>query len=196
MSIIIIPAALFIEAFIWTVDWWQPVTITGTTVGIEDLIFSFAAGGVIAVIYEELFSKRLRKLPKRKNNTKLFIIIMLLSYFLLLVSFFVLNIHSFYASTLGMLLPTVIIYIFRKDLIKGSLLTGLFLIVATIPVYLFLKLIDPSYINNWWIHNNLSNIRIATIPIEDLIWFFVIGMFFGPLYEFWQSKKSIPYKKR
>ena|SRR3989338_5259915 len=48
-------------------DWWQPITITRTPVGLEDFIIGFAIGGVAAVIYEEIYKKKLKKSIKRDS---------------------------------------------------------------------------------------------------------------------------------
>src|SRR3989344_9364457 len=45
----------------WTVDWWQPLTITGTRVGIEDFILGFASGGIMVTIYETVFRRSVYK---------------------------------------------------------------------------------------------------------------------------------------
>lgn len=44
----------------FTVDWWQPPTITGTRIGVEDFLIGFFIGGIAGVVYEELCRKRLR----------------------------------------------------------------------------------------------------------------------------------------
>lgn len=72
-----------VTAFVYTKDWWQPLTIAGTVVGIEDFLFGAMIGGISAVIYEELFKKRLR--PRRVNakikkiNNFAFIVFLLLA---------------------------------------------------------------------------------------------------------------------
>jgi hypothetical protein len=40
-----------------------------------------------------------------------------------------------------------------------------------------------------WFHQNISGITLLGIPIEDLVWFFVTGIFLSPLYEFWKGEK-------
>ena len=44
----------FLE-YVYVNDWWRPLTITGTLLGIEDFLFGFGIGGISAAIYEELF---------------------------------------------------------------------------------------------------------------------------------------------
>ena len=57
---------------VWTVDWWQPETVTGTRAGIEDAILGFTNGGLGAVLYEVVFKKRTRFLKKDSVLKKYF----------------------------------------------------------------------------------------------------------------------------
>src|SRR6185436_2300507 len=42
------------EALLYTRDWWHPVTVSGTLVGIEDVIYAFLNGGYMAALYAGL----------------------------------------------------------------------------------------------------------------------------------------------
>ncbi|MES2023284.1 MAG: lycopene cyclase domain-containing protein [Patescibacteria group bacterium] len=190
MGVMIAIGAIFLEAFVWTKDWWQPKTITGTVVGIEDALLGFLLGGIIASVYEEIFKDKLVRIrgKKKDHHVKHFVIVVLLSIFIGNFTFFYLNMHSYYASLLSMLIPTLVIYFYRKDLIILSLATGVIITLISIPVYCISFFLDPTAIN-YWFYQNISGIMPLGIPIEDLVWFFVTGMFLAPLYEFWKGEK-------
>ena len=59
MSVIFGVIGPFVEV-VYTLDWWAPLTITGTVVGIEDVLFGFVCGGIATVVYEEIFKKRIK----------------------------------------------------------------------------------------------------------------------------------------
>lgn len=40
-----------VVTLIYLMDWWHPLTITGTRIGIEDFIFGFSTAGIAAVVY-------------------------------------------------------------------------------------------------------------------------------------------------
>lgn len=42
-------------------DWWHPPTITGTRIGIEDLLYAIGNGGVLAVLYTIVFRQGLER---------------------------------------------------------------------------------------------------------------------------------------
>ena len=77
MSMLVAILGMFSEYLWWTHDWWRPQTITGTTIGIEDLLLGFTNGGIAAVLYEELFKKRMYKYKSRNHNLRVLSLIML-----------------------------------------------------------------------------------------------------------------------
>ena len=68
MSILVSIMGVILDAFFWTKDWWHPETITGTLIGVEDIIAGFAIGGITAVLYEEIFKIKLSKKRIKVNN--------------------------------------------------------------------------------------------------------------------------------
>jgi len=178
--------------YLWyTIDWWHPETITNTKVGIEDALLGFSNGGIIAVVYEELFRKKLKdrkELLDKKTIVK-FTSITLLTFLVMGFSFSILGLHSFYANVIGLLIPSLIILYKRKDLIKNAIITGFLTVILSIPIYLILEFIFPGVIIHSWYIENLSGILFLGIPIEDLIWYFFAGVWGGPLYEFCRNIK-------
>lgn len=70
-----------------------------------------------------------------------------------------------------------------------AILTGIFMIFVSLPFYLNLIIFSPGYIETNWFHNNLSGIRILTIPIEEFIFYFLAGFMVAPLYEWWKGER-------
>jgi len=180
--VVAIPS-LLLEFFVWTRDWWRPPTITGTIIGIEDIILGFALGGIAAVAYQVALNKKTRKRKGKKNTIQLILLIALS--IVLGITAWSLHFHSSVVWLIAILPPTLILLSLRPDLIACSSCTGLFIMLGSIPLYTFLTLIEPNYFITWWMHQNLTGISLFAIPIEDLWWFFTLGMFIGPLYKFW-----------
>jgi len=187
-----------ISELIYTIDWWRPLTMTGTIIGIEDFIFGFVIGGIASVIYEELFKKKLMTNTLNKtskyNETKNLFFIGLILAILFLFCFFVLRINSFYSSIIALIIPTIYIWIKRRDLIFNSFATGIIMIIVFSLFYIVPELISPGWIATTWYFNKLSDITILKIPIEDIIWLFFAGLFIGPVYEFCISAKLVKKK--
>lgn len=171
-------------------DWWKPLTITGTSVGIEDFLFGFAIAGCAAVFYEEIFKKKVKirkanKIRKRKRNLNFFYIIALMAV-LFAFLFDILRINTLITSIITFLVPISVIYIKRKDLIIDSLATGIILTVIMIIAYSALGIISPGFIGQFWIFDTAETMVLG-IPIREIIWYFLAGALIGPLYEYWQE---------
>jgi len=187
-SVIITPAALS-EVF-FVPGYWLPDTIGSPKLSIEDFIFSFAVGGIIAVIYE-LFMKGKVKHQRLCNcfNGGLFhglilgvgIIAVFLSYTLLKINFM-------YAVYIGIIVDIIIISITRPDLIRKVLYSG---IIFGFLYFLFFSLFSflfPSFIKHWNL-SNLSGIILLGVPIEEILWAIGAGSLLGPIYEYLLSIK-------
>lgn len=189
-----------ISGFFYTLDWWQPLTITGTKIGVEDFLFGFAVGGIAGVIYEEIFKKKLKTRKITKNleikAAKHFVKNLLFFLIPFLVCFFILKINSFYSSLIGLSLAVLSIWLERKDLVGDSLMTAFLLVAVSFLPYLFVELITPGWVESAWLMKNLSQIVILNQPLEDIIWYFFVGMLIGPLYEYWMEAKLVNMRKK
>ncbi|MDD4563652.1 MAG: lycopene cyclase domain-containing protein [Candidatus Nanoarchaeia archaeon] len=198
ISLLIGIGGLFAET-IYTIDWWQPLTITGTLIGIEDFLFGFAIGGIGSSIYEVIFKKtvKIKKINQKKrfNQNKNILLFGASIVVLLFITFFLMKLNSFYSSIISLGIPIIYMNVKRKDLILNSILSGFFLMLTSFLAFITVELITPGWINSAWFLENLSGIIILTAPLEDLIWSFLMGMFIGPLYEFWKEGKIQNLKK-
>jgi len=185
VSIIFLIIGPFVQ-FVYTIDWWKPLTITGTLIGIEDFIFAFSIAGIASVIYEEFFKKK-TKSKKKKENIKSFILLLGLAAVLFFGTFYAFKIHSFYSSIISLFVPTLVILWQRSDLIKDSLFSGILMVLLSIVCFSIIDIFMPAVIQNFWYFHNLSGIMILSAPLEDVVWFFFVGMFIGPLYEYWKN---------
>jgi hypothetical protein len=154
-----------LAAYVHLIDWWRPINIIGTSVGIEDFLFGFCMGGIAGVIYEYIFNKRVKiKKHKTKNFNFIFLLgLMFLIYFGLAL---ILKLNTFASAILSFSIPTLIIWIKRRDLIKNSIISGLLLLIMAILGYNLLNLITPRFFDAFWKFENIGKIIIFNIPLE------------------------------
>ncbi len=180
---------------LYTKDWWRPLTITNTVIGPEALLVGFMIGGIASVVYTSLIRggiKILKASGKKELAKNLnFVYMILISVLIFFGSFYLLKFNSLLATSFALSIPTIFIWIKRKDLIINSLITGMLLVVIASLVYTFLELLTPGWINAFWFFKNIPNVVIFNLPADDIIWYFLAGLFVGPLYEFWQKGKLI-----
>lgn len=185
-----------IAEFIYIIDWWHPLTITNTLIGIEDFIFAFTTSGIASVIYLVFFKKKLSEKIQSNNikSIRHFSTIILVLFGWLFISFFIFGLNSFYSTMIAATVPILYIWYKRKDLIIVSLYSGLLLALISFLAFLLPEMVTPGWIANTWFLENLSGIIILKAPLEDLIWFFFAGLLIGPLYEFSEEIKIIDFK--
>ncbi len=182
----------------YILDWWRPLTITNTSIGIENFLFGFVIGGIATIIYTHIFNKKVKtkklsKIKAYKRNID-YIILSLIFAILFFGSFYILKLNTLYSSIIAFVLGISIIYLKREDLIKNSLLSGVLLLIISFIVYTITELITPGWIQAFWHFKNIPNIVILNVPLDDVIWYFLAGAFIGPLYEYWQEGKLINKK--
>jgi hypothetical protein len=181
-------------------DWWHPQTVTGTVPGIESFLFAFSYPGIVAVLYEQFFRKKLRieKLKKGKKKIKniKFTLLFLIVIFFIFVGYYIFNLNTWQATLLSLILGTLFIWIERRDLIIDSIYSGILALVIVIPVFAFVEFLFPGAIRDAWLFENVPEIIIFYVPIDDFIYYLVVGAFIGPLYEYWQEAKLVNLKKK
>lgn len=179
-------------------DWWQPSTITNTIVGIEAVLTGFFIGGIASVIYTHLFRKKTQtKKPKNREKEDfrlgLFGGILVLTF---LISTQIFKLNSLYGTILAFFIPTLIIWIQRKDLISDSIISGISTMLILIIVYSILNLISPGWIEQFFLLNEVGARLVAGIPLKEFLWYFFAGAFIGPFYEHWKEKKLVKVKNK
>lgn len=166
-------------------DWWQPLTVTGTPIGVEDFIIGFAIGGVAAVIYEELYRLHLSKRISRKIapiDSGFYLLTFPLLY---LTFFFLLHLGSFYSVVLAYSICIAYMLFTRRDLLLDSFMSGMLMLTVGSLIYLGLLVIQPAFIESFWfLPDTWYSELVLGVPIGEYIWFFLTGAYIGPLYEY------------
>ncbi len=167
--------------FIWFLkDYWNPLKyIPITTFLYQESIFAFLIGGIASVIYI---------IPKNPNdNTKFINFILPIAILVFSMLFFtnILKINSIYSCDIGFGITALMILYVKPEFIIKSLVSGFLMMVISILGYEILLIIYPNLINDWWLLKNISGIFFLGIPIEEIIWFSLIGLSFRPIYNFW-----------
>ena len=187
MSLMIGILSVATSYYWWTIDWWRPMTLTGTRVGIEDFIMGFSTGGIMATLYEIVFKRAFYKRKLHHHITGALTILFLLAQTTMWL-FWGVGLTSFQASATSMALVSLIMLFTRRDLLFNSLISGLLMACVSSLFYLVIALISPGWIHQTYL-SGLSGMNLAGVPIEEFIFWFLSGMVFGPFYEYWQGER-------
>ncbi len=185
-----IPFGVLTEYFFYTRDWWLPQTITGTRIGIEDVLYSFFHGALLSTTGLVLLEKNI---TLNKGLYKCMTISLLKIGFVIIVSGLVgvviFELPSFIVTTLIFAMIGCIMTFNRPDLIKLGLVGMFGTLGWCVPVFWITSSFFPGWIQHFWI-NNTNKILILQIPLPDLCWYASAGFSSAILPEALIGKKS------
>lgn len=175
-----------LSEFVYIRDWWSPVTVTGTSVGIEDFLFGFFFSGAVAMAYEVMLKKAYVPHETCRRPIRFRYIALIISA-VFFGSALVFNLSSFIATVLAFGICTFLMLSLRRDLLGNAALSSLFATFLALVFFGVPELIHSGWITSTWSFENLSGDFVFYIPVEDLIWFAMAGAFIGPLFKYWKK---------
>ncbi len=170
------------------------------TIGIEDLLFTFALFGIAAVIYQAAFGKHVHKLrgkvfrlPQPAMHWGMHLALLLAVWIIVaLVTEISLHIPAIQAAIVAGLLVGTYIIADRHDLVLNALLSGLFMAILLFTLeQLFFVRLFPEAVSTMWNTSSLSGLAFGSIPLEEIIWAAVVGFAVGPAYEYARKYKLV-----
>ncbi|MCX6766259.1 MAG: lycopene cyclase domain-containing protein [Candidatus Moranbacteria bacterium] len=171
--------------FIWFLkDYWYPLKYVSASMFVsQELIFGFFVGGIVSVI----FSDKNNKKSKENFNVIRFLIPLGVLFSSMIVFSNLIGFNSIYACDIGFAITACMILYLEPDLIKKSFISGFLMVATSVIGYLILLTIYPNIVRDWWLLRNISGILAFGIPIEEILFFLLFGLSFGPIYNFWQE---------
>ena len=112
-----------------------------------------------------------------------------ISIIIIALSVWIFHLTSFWGTTIAGLMSGLFIIFKRKDLWKSAIISGLLVALLCFPVFWIAEIVSPGYIDKYWLNSYLSGIKIIAAPIEDVIFYFIVGFVGGPFYKFWKGYK-------
>jgi hypothetical protein len=178
-------------------EYWNPPSLfelaQRTGFDLESIIFSFAIGGIAAVLHNILARKRLEPLrPEERHHSRHRLHRWALATpFVLFPILYFLPWNPVYAGIAAMVLGAIAAVLCRPDLKSNTLLGGV-LFLALYSIFLLgLKWSAPGYIEQVWNLKALSGIVIYGLPIEELLFGFSFGLVWTGIYEHFTWKRSV-----
>jgi hypothetical protein len=178
-------------------EYWNPPSLfelaQRTGFDLESIIFSFAIGGIAAVLYNILARKRQEPLrpEDRRHSRHRWHRWALATPFALFPILYFLPWNVIYAGIAAMIAGAFAAVLCRPDLRLNTLVGGvLFLALYTIFL-LGLKWSAPGYIEQVWNLKALSGVSIYGLPLEELMYGFSFGLVWTGIYEHFTWKRSV-----
>jgi hypothetical protein len=169
--------------------YWNPPSLFElahkTGFDIESLIFCFAIGGVGAALYNTVTRRYLVPLraAEHEHTRHPWHRIALLTPIVTFLLLYWLPWNPIYPGIAAMTLGAIAAAACRPDLIPNSFIGGL-LFFAYYGVFMLALLWSaPGYIEQVWNLSDLTGIRLAGIPLEEMLFGFAFGMYWSGVYE-------------
>ena len=176
--------------------YWNPPSLfelaQRTGFDIESIIFSFAIGGIGAVLYKVLAHKRPMKFDwhERHGRRHRWHGWALAVPFVTFPILYFLPWNPVHAGIAAMLLGAIAAVSCRPDLKFNTLLGGVLFLALYSIFLLALNWSAPGYIETVWNLKALSGIMIFDLPIEELMFGFSFGLMWTGMYEHFTWKRS------
>ncbi len=178
-------------------EYWSPPSLFDLAIrtgfDIESVIFCFGIGGVAAVAIDVLTRRVPVPVPEgeRHHTRHRFHRWVLGAPFLVFVALWPLPWNPIYPGIVAMLVGGALTLWCRPDL-KAHVALGGAVFVAYYTVFLAgLEVTAPrGYIEEVWNLEALSGIRLAFIPLEELLFAFGFGTYWSSVYEHFQWREA------
>lgn len=190
-----------ISEFWYFADYWQPeIALPLPIGGIEDILFGFSIGGIAAFAYESLFVQKVCYCVSKKIKREWF----LLAFFViegssLLILNNLIGLNSIFASSIGMLITSVIMLYIRPDLIPNAIGAAFLVAGIMFVIYFSAQTIFPTahiWMSKIWKPYGRPEgiILFQHVPLTEMIWGLSWGLVWGPMYEFLVGARTLVIK--
>ncbi len=190
----LISAPMALTSILFVPQYWTPPSLFDldqrVRVGIEDVLWAAAVGGIASVVAEILLKERLSALRKgvRKRHFVPFIVVV--------VVFVVLQLwhpgKTIYNTIIAFAIGTAVIAVLRSDLIPTMVTGALSFALLYFALFLIFLLLYPGFIQRYYNIPNLLGIDILGVPIEELLFAATGGAIWSVAYEYVQGYRLEP----
>jgi hypothetical protein len=191
-SLISAPMAITSPFFI--PQYWLPPSLFDLDqkikIGIEDVLWAAAVGGIASVVGEILLKDRLGKIRKAKRSRHY------APFIVLAVVFAALQIwhrdKTIYNTIIALAVAAIVIALRRSDLIPTMLVGAMSFTVLYFAMFRIVLFLYPEFIQRYYTIKNLLGIYVFGIPIEELLFAAAGGAVWSVAYEYLHGYQLTP----
>ena len=171
-------------------EYWSPPSLfdLAEKIGfdIESFIFSFAIGGIGAVLYNVIFFAvpvRLDETEKTNARHRFHLYALFAPFAVFPFLALITNLNHIYCGIIALFAGALAAMYCRPDLKRKILVGGLLFTVLYFFYFGSILVFFPEYVKTYWNLDALSNLFILGIPLEELLFAFTFGMYWSGIYE-------------
>src|SRR5712692_4206421 len=166
-----ISAPMALTSILFVPQYWTPPSLFDLDqkirVGIEDVLWAAAVGGIASVVAEILLKERLSALRKgvRKRHFAPFVVV--------IVVFLALEFwhpgKTIYNCIVAFAIGAVVIAFLRSDLVPTMLIGALSFTALYFVLFLIVLQLYPEFVTRFYNIRHLLGIYVLKVPIEELL---------------------------
>ncbi len=189
-----ISAPMALTSLLFVPQYWTPPSLFDLDqkirVGIEDVLWAAAVGGIASVVAEILLKERLSALRKgaRKRHFAPFVVVV--------VVFIALEVwhpgKTIYNTIIAFAVGALVIAYLRSDLLPTMLTGALSFTVLYFALFLIFLCLYPGFIQRYYNIPNLLGIYVVGVPVEELLFAGTGGAIWSVAYEYVQGYRLAP----
>lgn len=171
-------------------DYWNPPTLFDlaqrTGFDVESLIYTFAITGIASVLYQIVFRRVYEPLHPDDRHTmrhRIHRYILATPFIVFILLATLTNLNHIYCSIFAMGAGAIATLFCRPDLNLKTWIGGSLFLVLYFVFFEILNVLYPGYVADVWDLKNISGILLAGVPLEELLFGFVFGMYWSSVYE-------------
>jgi hypothetical protein len=190
-SIITIPFGM--TEFLYVPEYWNPPSLFNFIqkygFGIESIFFAFVAGGLASVFYQVIAGQKTVKIlfDRRIHALPYFFIVLL--YFALE---FIFPSKTIYNAIFSLFVGAILIGYLRRDLIRQIIFSSTYFAVLYFILFFIFLQIFPQYVTKIYNLKNFIGVDIFGVPIEEIMFAFVLGACWSSFYEYIRGYRTKP----
>jgi hypothetical protein len=192
---VIVCIAGVLSEYFFVPEYWHPYYIYAFRLhlphkmfifGPEDFFYAFFIGGIYYALFDVFYHFRKTDESKfRLTPRGLFRFLVLSGLFLVGVYVFMLKFSVMNSTLLTMVLLNIFVLLKNPGYTGAALLAGFIAGIGYWLAYvLVLVPIFPESVGLFWNRSGISGIYLAGIPVEEMLYAFVMTVFIGPFYRF------------
>ncbi len=180
--------------------YWSPYTLFDlarrTGFDLESLLFSFAIGGIVFAGYEVFFCMAPSKSmagERHGEGHRYHWLAVASPYLLFLIVASFTKLNPIYSSAIALLAGSVTTVYCRRDLWLKMAVSGALFLTLYFTVFLVFNLAFPGYVVAVWNLTAISGVRMAGVPLEELMFAFTFGLYWSSVYEhlMWRREHAL-----
>jgi len=190
----LISAPLALTSILFIPQYWTPPSLFNLDlkikVGIEDVLWAAAVGGIASAVAEILLKENLLALRKvaRKRHFAPFVVVVVL--------FVALEVwhadKTIYNCIIAFAIGAVVIAFLRSDLIPTMLIGAASFTALYFVLFLVVLLLYPDFVNRFYNIPHLLGWYVLKVPIEELLFAGTGGAIWSVAYEYVQGYRLEP----